>query len=171
MSAYQKAITWLESCQTSSHRMIFCSLPCVLFKIHQRGVQWKLGVVVYTILYAVLLYNATPIHCTPLPLHPPVMNTKQISEIPIRQNGPDLGALNFLMASGGGGKPRCSDRSSRFGRLSNSSLWEQSEVHKQGHVTTGHNVETQDFLAERAYALPSYALPYVALNVYIYIYI
>ena len=27
-------------------------------------------------LYDVLLYNTTPIHCTPLTLHPPVMNTR-----------------------------------------------------------------------------------------------
>ena len=44
------------------------------FKIHQRGVQWKQGVVIYTILYTSLLYHTTPIHCTSLPLHPPVMN-------------------------------------------------------------------------------------------------
>ena len=36
--------------------------------------QWKQGVVVHIISQAVLLYNTTPIHCTPLPLHPPVMN-------------------------------------------------------------------------------------------------
>ena len=46
-------------------------------KIHQRGVQWKQGVVVYIILQAVLLYNTTPIHCTPLRLHPPAMNTQE----------------------------------------------------------------------------------------------
>ena len=40
------------------------------------GVQWKQGVVIYWMLYTSLLYNATPIHCTPLPLHPPVMNTQ-----------------------------------------------------------------------------------------------
>ena len=38
---------------------------------HQRGVQWKQGVVMFTMLWAVLLYNATPIHCTPLRLQPP----------------------------------------------------------------------------------------------------
>ena len=48
--------------------------PC--FKIHQRGVQWKQGVVIYMLLYTSLLYNTTPIHCTPLPLHPPVVNTQ-----------------------------------------------------------------------------------------------
>ena len=45
------------------------------FKIHPRGVQWKQGVLVYMILYAVPLYNTTPMHCTPLRLHPPLMNT------------------------------------------------------------------------------------------------
>ena len=44
------------------------------FKIHQRGVQWKEGVVVRMLLYTSLLYNTTPIHCNPLPLHAPVMN-------------------------------------------------------------------------------------------------
>ena len=39
-------------------------------KIHQRGVQWKQGVVVYIILCVVLLY-------TPLRLHPPLMNTQK----------------------------------------------------------------------------------------------
>ena len=40
----------------------------------QRGVQRKQGVGNYMMSYTSLLYNATPIHCTPLPLHPPVMN-------------------------------------------------------------------------------------------------
>ena len=42
--------------------------------ILQRGVQWKEGVVVYIILQAALLYNSTPIHCTPLRLHPPLQS-------------------------------------------------------------------------------------------------
>ena len=41
----------------------------------QRGVQWKRGVVIHMMLYTMLLYTTTPIRCTPLPLHPPVMNT------------------------------------------------------------------------------------------------
>ena len=45
-------------------------------KIHQRGVQWKQGVVIYMVLYTSWLYTTTPIHCTPLPLHPPMMNTQ-----------------------------------------------------------------------------------------------
>ena len=46
--------------------------PRCLEKLYilQRGVQWKQGVVVYILLQAVLLCNTTPIHCTPLPLHP-----------------------------------------------------------------------------------------------------
>ena len=44
-------------------------------KIHQRGVQWKQGVVICMLLCTSLLYKTTPIHCTPLPLHPPLMNT------------------------------------------------------------------------------------------------
>ena len=39
---------------------------CFSVEIKQRGVQWKQGVVVYITLLAVLLYNTTPIHCTPL---------------------------------------------------------------------------------------------------------
>ena len=40
-------------------------------KIHQRGVQWKQGVVICMLLYTSLLYNTTPSaappsHCTPL---------------------------------------------------------------------------------------------------------
>ena len=40
-------------------------------KIHQRGMQWKQGVVI-------LLYNTTPIRYTALPLHPPVRNTQKM---------------------------------------------------------------------------------------------
>ena len=40
------------------------------------GVQWKQGVVIYMMLYTSLLWNTTPIHCTPLPRHLPVMNTQ-----------------------------------------------------------------------------------------------
>ena len=46
------------------------------FKIHQRGVQWKQGVEMCMMLYTSLLYNTTPIHCTPLRLHPPLMTTQ-----------------------------------------------------------------------------------------------
>ena len=42
----------------------------------QRGVQWKQGVVMYMMLHTSLLYNTSPIHCTLLPLHPPLMNTQ-----------------------------------------------------------------------------------------------
>ena len=44
--------------------------------IPQRGVQWKQGVVIYMMLYISLLYNTTRIRCTPLPLHPTVMNIR-----------------------------------------------------------------------------------------------
>ena len=43
--------------------------------------QWKQGVVVYIVLCIVLLYNTTPIHCPPLPLHPPVMDTQLCGEV------------------------------------------------------------------------------------------
>ena len=46
----------------------------LLLKIHQRGAQWKQGVLIYMMLYTSALYNTTPIHCTPLRLHPPLMN-------------------------------------------------------------------------------------------------
>ena len=49
--------------------------------IPQRGVQWKQGVVIYRMLYTSLLYNTTPIHCTPLPLHPPVMNAQERCDV------------------------------------------------------------------------------------------
>ena len=49
-------------------------LPRGALYILQRGVQWKQGVVVYRTLYTSLLYNTTPIHCTPHPLHPPLQS-------------------------------------------------------------------------------------------------
>ena len=39
-------------------------------KIHQRGVQWKQGVVICVMLYTSLFHIITPIHCT-LPTAPP----------------------------------------------------------------------------------------------------
>ena len=47
--------------------------PTVLY-ILQRGVQWKQGVVNCMVLYIILLYSTTPIHCTPDPLHPPLQS-------------------------------------------------------------------------------------------------
>ena len=35
-----------------------------VFKIQQRGVQWKQGVVMCMMLYISSLYNTTPVHCT-----------------------------------------------------------------------------------------------------------
>ena len=46
-------------------------------KIHQRGVQGKHGVVIYMMLHTILSYNTTPIHCTPLPLHPLLRNAQR----------------------------------------------------------------------------------------------
>ena len=40
-------------------------------KIQQRGVHWKQGVVIHMMLYTSLLYNTTPIHCTPPPTATP----------------------------------------------------------------------------------------------------
>jgi len=40
------------------------------------GVQWKQGVVIYIMSCAASLHSAAPIHCTPLPLHPPLLNTQ-----------------------------------------------------------------------------------------------
>ena len=61
--------------------------PSKTLKIHQMGVQWKQGVVIYMLLYSSLLYNTTTIHCTPLRLHPPVMNTQtRLNESAIRRN-------------------------------------------------------------------------------------
>ena len=51
------------------------------FKIHQRGVQWKQGVVICMVLYTSFLYNTTPIHCNPLPLHPPLRNAETSTAI------------------------------------------------------------------------------------------
>ena len=53
---------------------VLCRLPASPQRgpvyIPQTGVQWKQGVVVHIVLCAVLLYNTTPIHRTPLRLHP-----------------------------------------------------------------------------------------------------
>ena len=43
----------------------------------QRGVQLKQGVVIYMVLYTSSLYNTTPIHCTPHPLHPPLQSIQK----------------------------------------------------------------------------------------------
>ena len=41
------------------------------------GVQWKQGVVICMVLYTSLLYDTTPIHCTPLRLHPPPLSIQE----------------------------------------------------------------------------------------------
>ena len=64
------------ACGNCEHRRADpCKSQRYSIKIHQRGLQWKQGVVTCLVLYTILLYNTTPIHCTPLRLHPPVMNT------------------------------------------------------------------------------------------------
>ena len=46
-------------------------------EIHQKGGAVETGgKVIYMMSYTSLLYTTTPIHCTPLPLHSPVMNTQ-----------------------------------------------------------------------------------------------
>ena len=41
------------------------------------GVQWKQGVVICVVLYTTLLYDTTPFHCTPDPLHPPLQSVQR----------------------------------------------------------------------------------------------
>ena len=57
-------------CRSLPRQSKTASTPTPRFYILQRGVQWKQGVVIYMALYTSLLYNTTPIHCTPLRLHP-----------------------------------------------------------------------------------------------------
>ena len=69
------------------------------------GVQWKQGVVICMLLHTSLLYDATPIRCTPLRLHPPLMmNTQgQLGELagagaaPIP--GPGAGKVHINISS------------------------------------------------------------------------
>ena len=56
----EKTVEWKESNPVSS-------------RFIKGGVQWKQGVVICMMLYTSLLYHTTPIHCTPLRLHPPLM--------------------------------------------------------------------------------------------------
>ena len=75
-------LNWLSGVLVGS------GVPISLVKYHvaeAEGVRWKQGVVVCIVLQAVLLHNATPIHCTPFRLHPPEMNTQMSrSRIPTR---------------------------------------------------------------------------------------
>ena len=75
---YVYIIVWFFACVSLPVAALRLIRPCFCskFKIHQRGVQWKQGVVIYMMLYTSLLFHTTPIHCTPLRLHPPVMNTQ-----------------------------------------------------------------------------------------------
>ena len=69
---YAKEALVLKSCPTPL--VILYAKESTVY-IPQRGVQWKRGVVIAMRSYASAQYDTTPIHCTPLPLHPPVMNT------------------------------------------------------------------------------------------------
>jgi len=79
-------------------------------KIQQRRVQWKEGVVMFSILHTLSLHNATPNHYTPIPLHPPLLNTQDRlapaaeSAAAYRPTGPVLrGPSQPLLAQDGGG--------------------------------------------------------------------
>ena len=67
----------------STHRLISrtprLDLAGPVYILH-RGVQWKQGVVIYMTLCTSLLYNTTPIHCTPDPLHPPLQSIQGSGE-------------------------------------------------------------------------------------------
>ena len=76
---------WLRFAIASAHRM---ALGRGRFYIPQRGVQWKQGVVVCMVLCTSLLYNTTPIHCTPDPLHPPLQSIQREGEMSCRCSCP-----------------------------------------------------------------------------------
>ena len=57
-------------------------VPAPSIYILQRGVQWKQGVVISMVLYASLLCDTTPIHCTPDPLHPPLQSIQSSRAAP-----------------------------------------------------------------------------------------
>ena len=81
----------------------FIVLPMYRLRVYipQRGVQWKQGVVMYMI-YVNLLYSTTPIHCIPLRLHPPVMNTQRApgGRARLPAAGPGLPAARGVAAQG-----------------------------------------------------------------------
>ena len=75
-SIYNDINTNIDYANNSNN--VHSSLVCAVgvrtaktLKIHPRGVQWKQGVVICMMLYTSLLHNTTPIHCTPIRLHPP----------------------------------------------------------------------------------------------------
>ena len=76
MALYYSLVYYAISCYIifvgSAGRDAFSSYLALY--ILQRGVQWKQGVVIRMLLCTSLLCNTTPIHCTPNPLHPSVMN-------------------------------------------------------------------------------------------------
>ena len=69
-TVFCQPLSWPARSHTRTHvaRMwiMMSGVPSHSFKIHQRGVQWKQGVVICMMLYTSLLYHTTPIHCTPL---------------------------------------------------------------------------------------------------------
>ena len=72
---FQLAKCNIEGLESKSHCLF--SLQNAPFHIPQRGVEWKQGVVIYIMLYTSLLYNTTPIHFTPDPLHPPLQSIQK----------------------------------------------------------------------------------------------
>ena len=76
---------------------VYVALCCIIVNIVSRthlhsakGVQWKQGVVNYMMLCTILLYNTTPIHCTPLPLHPPLLRVSNSGRARSRQESASL---------------------------------------------------------------------------------
>jgi len=58
------------------------SLPERESRFSKGGVQWKQGVVASVMLCTASLENAAPNHCTPLPLHPTLLNTQRAGSGP-----------------------------------------------------------------------------------------
>ena len=67
----------LLDCWWGRHRGMACFRALHIAQGHistfcKGGLQWKQGVVICMVLYTSLLYNTTPIHCTPPPTAPPL---------------------------------------------------------------------------------------------------
>ena len=80
------------------------------------GLQWKQGVVIYMTLYTSLLYNATPIHCTPLRLHPPLQSIQVCLWFPPSQVKPDFENISNETPLFAGFRPCCLYAFRRRGR-------------------------------------------------------
>ena len=76
MCRYIYVSPFVRSCDARHTPISLAPPPAVVETSIGRQTIGLGGVVVYIRLQAVLLYNTTPIHCTPLPLHLPVMNTQ-----------------------------------------------------------------------------------------------